>query len=141
MGNANALIQSDDWAALIADAKARNCYMDMDSVPKEFYIPKGPTLAPLPGKAPLNSRGLRSSGRHRSTDMHTEHRSAVAPEDDEKLPASLISRNGNFRPLKPPVENSLEGVDQVGDRSRESWQYGAQKKQQSSSGPMWKRDY
>ncbi|XP_030548808.1 uncharacterized ATP-dependent helicase C29A10.10c-like [Rhodamnia argentea] len=141
MGNANALIQSDDWAALIADAKARNCYMDMDSVPKEFYIPKGPTLAPLPGKAPLNSRGLRSSGRHRSTDMHTEPRSAVAAEDDEKLPASLVSRNGNFRPLKPPVENSLEGVDQVGDRSRESWQYGAQKKQQSSSGPVWKRDY
>lgn len=142
MGNANALIQSEDWAALIDDARARNCYMDMDSVPKEFYIPKGPTLAPLPGKAPLNSRGLRSGGsRHRLTDTNTEPRSVVAPEDDEKLPASLISRNGNFRPLKPPVENSLEGVDQVGDRSRESWQYGAQKKQQGSSGPMWKRDH
>ncbi|KAK3430382.1 LOW QUALITY PROTEIN: hypothetical protein EUGRSUZ_E01930, partial [Eucalyptus grandis] len=124
VGNASALIQSEDWAALIDDAKARNCYMDMDSVPKEFYIPKGPTLAPLPGKAPLNSRGLRSCGsRHRLTDTNIEPRSVVAPEDDEKLPASLISRNGNFRPLKPPVENSLEGVDQS-----------------QVSGLMWKRD-
>ncbi|KAE8709827.1 Detected protein of confused Function [Hibiscus syriacus] len=27
---------ANDWAALIADAKARNCYVDMDSLPKDF---------------------------------------------------------------------------------------------------------
>ncbi|CBI19136.3 unnamed protein product, partial [Vitis vinifera] len=47
MGNANALMQSDDWAALISDARARSCYLDMDSLPKEFLVPKGPTYGPL----------------------------------------------------------------------------------------------
>lgn len=36
LGNANALIKSDDWAALIADAKAKKYYVHMDSIPKEF---------------------------------------------------------------------------------------------------------
>ncbi|XP_028801319.1 helicase sen1 [Neltuma alba] len=62
MGNANALVQSDDWAALIADAKSRNCLMDMDSLPKDFVVPKGPAYAPLPGKGSSNMRSLRSSG-------------------------------------------------------------------------------
>lgn len=62
MGNANALVQSDDWAALIADAKSRNCIMDMDSLPKDFLVPKGPAYAPLPGKGSSNMRSLRSSG-------------------------------------------------------------------------------
>lgn len=43
MGNANALVQSDDWAALISDAKARNCFVNMDSIPKGFLVPKAPT--------------------------------------------------------------------------------------------------
>lgn len=73
MGNANALVQSDDWAAIIADAKARNCYMDMDAVPKDFLVSKGPAYTPLPGKSSFNARGLRSAGsRHRLTDLHQE---------------------------------------------------------------------
>ncbi|KAK2998961.1 hypothetical protein RJ639_023227 [Escallonia herrerae] len=138
MGNANALMQSEDWAALIADAKERNCYMDMGSLPKDFLLPKTPAYAPLPAKF-SNIRGLRSGLRHRSYDMHMEPRSGTPSEDDEKLNASLISRNGNYRPLKHPTENSLDDFDHSGDKSRDAWQYGIQKKQ-SSTGAMGKRD-
>ncbi|POO04034.1 P-loop containing nucleoside triphosphate hydrolase [Trema orientale] len=140
MGNANALTQSDDWAALIADAKARNCYMDMESLPKEFLVLKGPSYTPLPGKVLPNMRGLRSSGpRHRSLDMHMESRSGTPSEDDEKSSASAISRNGSYRPFKPSFENSLDDFDQAGDRSRDAWQHGIHKKQ-NSSGSVAKRD-
>ncbi|KAF5748639.1 P-loop containing nucleoside triphosphate hydrolases superfamily protein isoform 3 [Tripterygium wilfordii] len=97
MGNANALVQSDDWAALIADAKARSCYMDMDSLPKDFVGSKGPTYGHLSGKFSSGARGLRSAGgRHRSMDMHLESRSGTPSEDEEKSGASVISRNGNY---------------------------------------------
>lgn len=140
MGNANALMQSDDWAALITDAKARNCYMDMDVLPKDFLIPKGPAYTPLPGKVSSNMRGLRSAGqRHRQLDMHAESRSGTPSEDDEKSGALVISRNGNYRPLRPPMENSLDDFDQFGDKSREAWQYGIQKKQ-NSAGSVGRRD-
>uniref|UniRef100_A0A5B6ZND2 ATP-dependent helicase C29A10.10c n=1 Tax=Davidia involucrata TaxID=16924 RepID=A0A5B6ZND2_DAVIN len=138
MGNANALIQSDDWASLISDAKARNCYLDMDSLPKDFLVPKAPAYAPLPGKV-SNMRGLRSGVRYRSFDMHTDSRSGTPSEDDEKSNASLISKNGNYRSLKPPMENTLDDFDQSGDKSRDAWKYGIQKKQ-SSTGVMGKRE-
>lgn len=139
MGNANALMKSEDWAALIADAKARNYYMDMDTLPKDFLVPRGPAHAPPPAKAPM--RGLRSGGlRHnRSYDMRIESRSGTPSEEDEKPKASLFSRNGNYRPFKPPMENSLDDFDQSGDKSRDAWQYGIQKKQ-SPNGVFGKRD-
>lgn len=139
MGNAGALTQSDDWAALIADSKARNCYMDMDSLPKEFsvaLVAKAPGYGPLQGKIPHNARGLRSAGqRHRSFDMNMESRSGTPSEDDEK-----VSRNGNYRPFKPPLENSLDDFDQSGEKYRDAWQHGIQKKQ-SSGGVMTKREF
>ncbi|XVE95339.1 hypothetical protein REPUB_Repub02eG0088500 [Reevesia pubescens] len=148
MGNANALVQSDDWSSLIADAKARNCYMDMDSLPKDFpkdLISKdfsGPRVLGYPpskGK-PSNMRGLRSAGpRHRSLDMHIDSRSGTPSEDEDKSVTSVISRNGNYRPFKPPMETSLDDFDQSGDKSRDAWQYGIQKKQ-SSAGALGKRD-
>ncbi|XP_078436793.1 uncharacterized protein LOC144707525 [Wolffia australiana] len=54
VGNASALMQSEDWAALIADAKARKCFMDVDSIPKDFLLPAKPfsparPLRPVPG--------------------------------------------------------------------------------------------
>lgn len=132
-------MKSDDWAALITDAKGRNCYMDMDSLPKDFQVSKGPSYTPLPGKVFSNMRGLRSAGpRNRSLDMHIESRSGTPSEDDEKSNSSIIFRNGNYRSLKPPVENSLDDFDQSGDKSREAWQYGIQQKQ--SSGVMAKRE-
>ncbi|KAL3592342.1 hypothetical protein D5086_010982 [Populus alba] len=125
MGNATSLVQSDDWSALVADAKARNCYMNMDSLPKDFFVLKG-----TQGKGSSNVRGLRLGGpRHRSLDMHMESRSGTPSEDDENSGASVISRNGSCGPFKPPMDNSLDDFDQSGDRSRDAWQYGIQKKQ------------
>ncbi|XP_031273034.1 probable helicase MAGATAMA 3 [Pistacia vera] len=138
MGNANALTQSDDWAALIADAKTRNCYMDMDSLPKEFLASlsvKGPGYNSSQGKISNNARGLRSAGpRHRSLDPHIESRSGTPSEDEEKMP-----RNGNYRPFKPALENSLDDFDQSGDKYRDAWQCGIQKKP-NSGGIVTKRD-
>ncbi|KAE8656295.1 alcohol dehydrogenase-like 7 [Hibiscus syriacus] len=148
MGNASALVQSDDWAALIADAKARNCYMDMDSLPKDFTKdllpkdfsgPRGLGYSPSQGKA-SNMRGLRSAGpRHRSIDMHMDSRSGTPSEDEEKSGTTLFSRNGNYRPFKSPMETSLDDVHQSGEKSRDAWQYGIQKLP-NSAGTMGKRD-
>ncbi|XWS25262.1 hypothetical protein CRYUN_Cryun27aG0054200 [Craigia yunnanensis] len=148
MGNASALVQSDDWAALISDAKARNCYMDMDSLPKDFPKdllskdfsgPRGLGFPSSQSKA-SNMRGLRSAGpRHRSLDMHMDSRSGTPSEDEDKSGTSVISRNGNYWPFKPPMETSLDDFDQSGDKSRDAWQYGIQKKQ-SSAGAVGKRD-
>ncbi|GKV44053.1 hypothetical protein SLEP1_g51280 [Rubroshorea leprosula] len=149
MGNANALMQSDDWAALITDAKARNCYKDMDSLPKdfpkdlptkEFSAPRGPPYSSSQGKMSSNMRGFRSAGpRHRSLEMHSESRSGTPSEDEDKLGTSVVSRNGNYRPYKLPIETSLDDFDQSGDKSRDVWQYGIQKRQ-NSSGFVGKRD-
>ncbi|XP_025639454.1 helicase sen1 isoform X4 [Arachis duranensis] len=140
MGNANALVQSDDWAALIIDAKSRNCYMEMDSLPKDFMVSKGPTYTPLPGKASSNMRGMRSGGqRFRGMEAHGDPRMGAPCEDDEKMGAPASFRNGNHRSSRYPMENSLDDFDHMGDKSRDSWQYGAQKKQ-NSAGNGGKRD-
>ncbi|GMI64866.1 hypothetical protein like AT4G30100 [Hibiscus trionum] len=146
MGNASALVQSDDWAALIADAKTRNCFMDMDSLPKEF--PKdllskdfsGPRGFGYPSQGKASStRGFRSAGpRHRSLDMYMDSRSGTASEDEDKSGTSIISRNGNYRPLRTPMETSLDNFDQSDDKSRNPWQYGMLKKQ-NSAGAVGKR--
>ncbi|KAG7579705.1 P-loop containing nucleoside triphosphate hydrolase [Arabidopsis thaliana x Arabidopsis arenosa] len=47
MGNASALMKSEDWAALITDARGRNCFMEMDSLPLDFPIPKVPSYNPM----------------------------------------------------------------------------------------------
>ncbi|KAL1367109.1 hypothetical protein AAHE18_02G028200 [Arachis hypogaea] len=140
MGNANALVQSDDWAALIIDAKSRNCYMEMDSLPKDFMVSKGPTYTPLPGKASSNMRGMRSGGqRFRGMEAHGDPRMGAPCEDDEKMGPPASFRNGNHRSSRYPMENSLDDFDHMGDKSRDSWQYGAQKKQ-NSAGNGGKRD-
>ncbi|XP_022142121.1 uncharacterized ATP-dependent helicase C29A10.10c-like isoform X2 [Momordica charantia] len=140
MGNANALMQSDDWAALITDARARSCYMDMESLPKDFLGQKGSIQSALPGKISSNIRGVRSAlPRHRTLDMHVESRSGTPSEDDEKSNSSIITRNGNYRPSKAAVENSSDDFDQSGDKLRDTWQYGIPKRQ-SSAGIVGKRE-
>ncbi|XP_019174582.1 PREDICTED: uncharacterized protein LOC109170090 isoform X2 [Ipomoea nil] len=119
MGNANALIQSEDWAALIADAKTRKCYMDMDSLPKDLFMVKGPSHA----------RGLRPGPRPRLYDSQLDSRSGTPSEDDEKSNTSHGLRNGNYRQYKPQLENSLDEFDQSGDKPRDVWQYGLHKRQ------------
>ncbi|THG06572.1 hypothetical protein TEA_023293 [Camellia sinensis var. sinensis] len=140
MGNANALVKSDDWAALITDAKARNCYLNMDSLPKDFLMPKAPAYVQS-GKVSSNLRSLRSGVRHRSFDPHMESRSGTPSEDDEKSNAPLILKNGNYRSSKPPMENGLDDLDQSGDKSRDAWQYGIQKRPiPAAAGVTGKRD-
>ncbi|KAK4428500.1 putative ATP-dependent helicase C29A10.10c [Sesamum alatum] len=137
MGNANALVQSEDWAALIADAKTRNCYLDMDSLPKDF-IPEPSTHGQFPSKI-TSTRGLRSGPRYRSHDSHMEPRSGTPSEEDEKSNISSIPRNGSYRILRQGAENSLDDFDQSSDRSRDAWQHGIQKKQ-NVAGVLGKRD-
>ncbi|CAA2994480.1 Hypothetical predicted protein [Olea europaea subsp. europaea] len=138
MGNASALIQSDDWAALIADAKARKCYMDMDSLPKDFFVPESSTYGLLPPKS-SNTRGFRSGPRYRSYESHMESKSGTPSEDDEKSNTSSSSRNGSYRHLRPGTENGLDDFDQSSNRSRDAWQYGIQKKQ-NTAGILGKQD-
>ncbi|MFQ6662828.1 hypothetical protein Gotur_030550 [Gossypium turneri] len=91
------------------------------------------------GKA-SNMRGLRSAGpRHRSLDMHMESRSGTPSEDEDKSGTTVISRNGNYRPFKSPLDTFLDDFHPSGDKSREAWQYGILKKQ-NSAGTMGKRD-
>ncbi|EYU33333.1 hypothetical protein ABFS82_03G017200 [Erythranthe guttata] len=138
MGNANALMQSEDWAALINDAKARNCYLDMDSLPKDF-IPESSTYGTFSSKN-SSARGLRSGPRYnRSHDSHFESRSrsGTPSEDDEKSNLSTLPRNGSYRILRQGAETSLNGFDQPSDKSRDTWQNGIPKKQ---NGAFVKRD-
>ncbi|GKV09300.1 hypothetical protein SLEP1_g20822 [Rubroshorea leprosula] len=139
LGNANALMQSDDWAALITDAKARNCYMDMDSLPNDF--PKDlPTYPSSQDKISSTMRAFKSGGpRHRSSEMHPETRSGTPPADNDKVVKS-VSRSDNYQPYKPPIESSLDDLDQSGNKSRDAWQYGIQK-WLNSAGFVGKRDY
>ncbi|KAH9604983.1 hypothetical protein KSS87_014922 [Heliosperma pusillum] len=84
MGNANALMQSDDWAALIADAKARNCYMDMDSLPKELLVTKGPAYDSARSKFNSGARGSRQGGtRSRLFDIPSESKPGTLLEEDK----------------------------------------------------------
>ncbi|KAL3830454.1 hypothetical protein ACJIZ3_019256 [Penstemon smallii] len=135
MGNANSLVQSEDWASLIADAKARDCYLDMDSLPKDFAVPESSTYGTF-----SNARSFRSGPRYRSRDAHIESRSSTPSEEDEKSNTSSISRNGSYQHLRPgAADNSSVDFDQSSDRSREAWQYAIQKKQ-NISGVLGKRD-
>ncbi|CAN8326562.1 unnamed protein product [Cochlearia groenlandica] len=45
-GNASALMKCEDWAALMTDARARNCFMEMEFIPKDFPVPKVPSFVP-----------------------------------------------------------------------------------------------
>ncbi|XP_072990677.1 uncharacterized protein [Typha latifolia] len=120
VGNANALMKSDDWAALIADAKSRNCFTDMDSIPKEFLVMKGSSSTPV--KNSSNMRSLRAGGqRQRHLDMLPESKSS---EEDDKF-NSFIPRNGSYR--------NLDDLGHSSDRSRDAPQHGTARRQNSSS--------
>ncbi|KAK1406766.1 hypothetical protein QVD17_38374 [Tagetes erecta] len=112
MGNAGALAQSDDWAALIADAKARKCYMNMDSLPKDFLAtpkaaqpPPPPHYGPPPSYCPPPpTRGYTRPGFRQIPYQHMDPRMGTTPLGDEHtLNSSSTSRNGGYSPFnKPP---------------------------------------
>ncbi|XP_057794534.1 helicase sen1-like isoform X2 [Salvia miltiorrhiza] len=99
MGNASALVQSDDWAALIDDAKARNCYLDMDSLPKEF-IPEPSTYGSFSSKI-SSARGLRSEPSYRPQESYVNSGFGTPSEVEEKSTLPYISRLGSHRFLRP----------------------------------------
>lgn len=134
VGNANALMQSDDWAALINDAKTRNCFKDISSIPKEFMGMKGPAYSA--GKVSSNNmRSFRNTGhRQRHIEIMPENRSSTPSEDEEK-PTSFTPRNGSYKNLKS-IENSTDEIGHSGDRSRD---YGSSKRQ-STLGGGFRRD-
>ncbi|XP_074590688.1 uncharacterized protein LOC141846548 [Curcuma longa] len=99
VGNANALMQSEDWAALVADAKSRKCFIAMESIPKEFLLLKGSSMAPA--MLALNStRSSRSNGQRKwHLDALPESKSGTQSEDEDKSD-HFPSRNGSYRNLK-----------------------------------------
>ncbi|KAG9157370.1 hypothetical protein Leryth_005003 [Lithospermum erythrorhizon] len=131
MGNANSLIRSEDWAALISDAKERNCYVHMDTLPKDFLGPKPLPPSTLANRT-SNNRSFKPGMRHRHYDAYMESRSGTPSEDEDKSTVLSIQRNGSYRSLRPPIDGSLDDFDQSGDKSRDAWQHGIQKKQNSS---------
>ncbi|XP_076935524.1 putative helicase MAGATAMA 3 [Bidens hawaiensis] len=126
MGNASSLVQSDDWAALIADAKARKCYMDMDSIPKDFLAAPRTAVAPLPppyGPPPPNYSNTRGHMRPGFRQRPYDPRVGATLGDVDKTNSSSTSRNGGYLPFnKPP----LEDLDNDVDRSRYTLQYRGQ---------------
>ncbi|CAL9049941.1 uncharacterized protein LOC103980202 [Musa acuminata AAA Group] len=129
VGNANALVQSEDWAALIADAKSRKCFVDMEKIPKEFLVLKGPTSSPARDSL-NNMRGSRTGGqRQRHLDVLSETKSGALSEDEDKS-NSFLPRNGSCRNLKSN-ESPSEDLGHSSERSRDASQYGITKRQNS----------
>ncbi|CAN6299882.1 unnamed protein product [Urochloa humidicola] len=126
VGNANALMQSEDWAALIADAKARKCFMDLDSIPKDFLPMKVPSNTP--GRNSSNNiRNMRTGGpRPRHLDMFPEPRAGmnIRPDEDER--PNSVPRNGSYR--------NLDDFGRPGDRPRDNMQFGVPRRPNSSNG-------
>ncbi|XP_066375474.1 probable helicase MAGATAMA 3 [Miscanthus floridulus] len=127
VGNANALMQSEDWASLIADAKARKCFMDLDSIPKDFLPMKVPSNTP--GRNSSNNiRNMRTGGgpRPRHLDMFSEPRAGMnmRPDEDERL--NSVTRNGSYR--------NLDDFGRPGDRPRDNLQFGVPRRPNSSNG-------
>nr|CAB3495046.1 unnamed protein product [Digitaria exilis] len=126
VGNANALMQSEDWAALIADAKARKCFMDLDSIPKDFLPMKVPSNTP--GRSSSNNiRNMRTGGpRPRHLDMFPEPRAGMGIRPDEDDRPNSVPRNGSYR--------NLDDFGRPVDRPRDSMQFGVPRRPNSSNG-------
>lgn len=132
MGNASALVQSGDWAALIADAKARKCYMDMDSLPKDFLA--APNDAPsfgLPATKLPNMRDLMRPGVGQRPYEHLEPRMGIPSGDENTINSSSTARIASYRPFKPHIDNPVDDFDRFPDAQ--------QYKRQSSNGVSGKR--
>lgn len=126
VGNANALMQSEDWAALIADAKERKCFMDLDSIPKDFLPMKVPSNTP--GRSSSNNiRNMRTGGpRPRHLDMFPEPRAGMNMRADEDERPSSFPRTSSYR--------NFDDFGRPGDRPRDNLQFGVPRRPNSSNG-------
>ncbi|XP_040384120.1 uncharacterized ATP-dependent helicase C29A10.10c-like [Oryza brachyantha] len=123
VGNANALMQSEDWASLISDAKARKCFMDLDSIPKDFLAMK---VSNTPGRNSSNNmRNMRTGGpRPRHLEMLPDSRVNMRPDEDER--SNSVPRNTSYR--------NLDDLGRPGDRSRDNLPFGMPRRPNSSNG-------
>lgn len=117
-------MQSEDWAALVADAKARKCFMDLDSIPKDFLAMK--ISSNTPGRNSSNNiRNSRTGGpRPRHLDMLPDPRIGMRADEDER--PNFVPRNASYR--------TLDDLGRSADRSRESFQFGVVRRPNSSNG-------
>ncbi|KAJ3678320.1 hypothetical protein LUZ60_002123 [Juncus effusus] len=90
VGNANALMQSEDWAALIDDAKSRKCFTDMENIPKEFF-------SYFNNNNNNNNKGSSSSNMSRNPSIRNFSRPKPGPKFDDEKPNPYLTRNGNYR--------------------------------------------
>ncbi|KAJ7518585.1 hypothetical protein O6H91_21G075400 [Diphasiastrum complanatum] len=95
VGNATTLLQSEDWAALIADSKARGCF-----VPFETSVARGLLPAPFPGPNHTRGIGLPQIPRQRGAfirNMHAGVQLQQRGKDCTQGPSSKIEFYGNSR--------------------------------------------
>lgn len=120
MGNAAALKQSNDWSALIDDAKARGCYMDMDSLPRDFFPSRHSSFASSQARPlPPNMRTLRLGGSNqRQPDIFAD--STGLRQSDENL--NVIARNGSYRNSRGHSEYPSEEFGASSEKSKDVWQ-------------------
>lgn len=119
MGNAAALKQSNDWSALIDDAKARGCYMDMDSLPRDFFPSRHSAFASSQARPPPNTRTPRLGGSNqRQQDTFAD--STGLRQTDENL--NVIARNGSYRGTRAHLDYPLEDFGTSSEKSKDAWQ-------------------
>lgn len=138
VGNANALMQSEDWAALITDAKSRKRFMDLTSIPKEFLVLKG-SNHDSPTKPILNARGPRTTGQ-RPRNLDGLHKSNMQFDEEKLKNVAAVPRNGSYRSLKLQSENTLDDIGQSNERPREAWQQQGNAKRPANSSGVCRRE-
>ena len=116
-------MQSEDWAALVADAKARKCFMDLSSIPSDFLPTKNSSNTGGMNSS-NNTRNMRASGpRPMHFNMLSERRIGMRAGDDDH--SNSFPRNGSYR-----NSDALPG-----DRSGDNLQFGTTRRPNSSNDP------
>ncbi|XP_057823525.2 uncharacterized protein LOC131035819 isoform X2 [Cryptomeria japonica] len=119
MGNAAALKQSSDWSALIEDSKSRGCFMDMESLPRDFLVVKQSSIASSQARVLPHMRPPRLGGPiQRQPDAHGEG-PGVWMNDDR---SNSVAKNGAYRNSRANLEHCLEDFGSASEKSRDAWQ-------------------
>ncbi|KAH9293850.1 hypothetical protein KI387_040947, partial [Taxus chinensis] len=107
-GKAAALKQSSDWSALIEDAKSRDCFMDMESVPRDFFLVIKPSsFASSQTRAAPNMRAPRLGGPNQNQSDAYGDGGGVWMNDEG---SGSIAKNGAYRSSRANLEWCWEDV-------------------------------
>uniref|UniRef100_A0A7I4BQ27 Uncharacterized protein n=1 Tax=Physcomitrium patens TaxID=3218 RepID=A0A7I4BQ27_PHYPA len=123
IGNASALAQSEDWAALLADAKDRRCFVSSTTCIQRGLLPEpvaGPPMGssgilhPRPGGLMSRGRGMSGphGGRHSSSGRHQYNNHAGEGSHWRGRSNSGVQERGpDGRELwqRPPYDRSCRG--------------------------------